>query len=86
MIVPLGLSNPLLSASSITASPILSLTLRPGLEASNFTQTVAKIPAVTRNEADERSVTDGFGHVSGDLRHSIRSLILTIELEILYRL
>src|SRR5438132_12223127 len=40
--------SPPLRASSITASPILSLTLRPGLEASSFTQTVAKIPAVTR--------------------------------------
>src|SRR5262245_10731353 len=48
MIVPPGLSNPFRSASSITASPILSLTLRPGLDASSFTQTVATIPAVTR--------------------------------------
>src|SRR5262245_56657070 len=46
-IVPPGLSNPFRSASSITASPILSLTLRPGLDASSFTQTVATIPAVT---------------------------------------
>ena len=45
-IVPPGLSNPLLSASSTTASAILSLTLRPGLDASSFTQTIAEIPAV----------------------------------------
>src|SRR5262245_23795891 len=45
-IVPPGLSNPFLSASSTTASAILSLTLRPGLDASSFTQTVAAIPAV----------------------------------------
>src|SRR5580765_4661182 len=45
-IVPPGLSNPFLSASSTTASAILSLTLRPGLDASSLTQTVAGIPAV----------------------------------------
>src|SRR5215470_11546274 len=45
-IVPPGLSTPFLSASSTTASAILSLTLRPGLDASSFAQTVAAIPVV----------------------------------------
>src|SRR5207237_9231019 len=46
--VPPGLSNPLRSASSTTASAIRSLTLRPGLHASTFAQTVAGSPAVIR--------------------------------------
>src|SRR5437016_7914195 len=45
--VPPGFSNPLRSASSTTASAIRSLTLRPGLHASTFAQTVAPTPTVT---------------------------------------
>src|SRR5689334_16000328 len=46
MIVPPGFNNPFFSASSTTASAILSFTLLPGLDASSFAQTVAEIPAV----------------------------------------
>src|SRR5687767_3852206 len=46
--VPPGLSSPRVSASATTARAIRSLTLRPGLLASTFTQMVAGMSPVTR--------------------------------------